>query len=396
MILCCAYITCDTYNYHLLYCLIVLFVFFVFGCQDGAIPQMRAKRMGRLAIYSDDDVIAAGKQLVAAGFDAWRITGTRLRKELGGGTPERLVAAWQSHLRQVAASSIWEDPAIAAVIDGLRSLIGPAKLATMLQQLETTAASVAERAIQAELETARLERREASALLEQMDAQLAEQAQCISSLSRELSEERERLVATHDRLRASHQREVELDSALHEVRAEMTKQLRDASAQRTELLTMLSTISKRAGRHEEALNVACEQMKDGFNLTATAMTAVKSTVTNASATTIQTVEVLNDQIKHQQNQITELADRTHQEISGLAKVLISKGEQGDRLLEQLTSLDGQMAKDRSVRNELMHNVSNTVAQVKILIEEHRASASASALMKASAELTNACHQASRK
>ncbi len=56
--------------------------------------------MGRSAAWSEDEVIEAGKSLVAAGK---RVTGWELRKVLGAGRPDRLEAIWTAFTAQNAA-----------------------------------------------------------------------------------------------------------------------------------------------------------------------------------------------------------------------------------------------------------------------------------------------------
>ena len=54
----------------------------------------------REPIYTDEQIIAAGKQILARGKP---VNGTSLRQELGGGNVKRLRDIWEQHLKSTAS-----------------------------------------------------------------------------------------------------------------------------------------------------------------------------------------------------------------------------------------------------------------------------------------------------
>lgn len=63
--------------------------------------------MGRVAEYSVEQIIGAGKSIEAS---EKRVTPFAIREKLGGGSPERIKEIWEQHLNQIKSESISESP----------------------------------------------------------------------------------------------------------------------------------------------------------------------------------------------------------------------------------------------------------------------------------------------
>lgn len=136
-------------------------------------------RTGRPAEYNDDQVIAAGHKLQEAGR---RVTGYALRREVGGGDPNRHIRTWRAYVQQqevVESEPVQDLPveveeALKEVTTGLSE-----QLNAMTVRLNTMAVQTAERRVSDVMASARETQ-------EQAEAELADAAATVEDLERQL------------------------------------------------------------------------------------------------------------------------------------------------------------------------------------------------------------------
>jgi chromosome segregation ATPase len=136
-------------------------------------------RTGRPTEYEDDQVISAGHKLQEAGR---RVTGYALRREVGGGDPNRHIRTWRSYVQQqevVESEPVQELPVeveelLKEVTTGLASQIN-----AMAVRLNTMAVQTAERRVSDVMASARETQ-------EQAEAELADAAATVEDLEDQL------------------------------------------------------------------------------------------------------------------------------------------------------------------------------------------------------------------
>ncbi|CAB1102273.1 unnamed protein product [Ectocarpus sp. CCAP 1310/34] len=136
-------------------------------------------RTGRPAEYEDDQVISAGHKLQEAGR---RVTGYALRREVGGGDPNRHIRTWRSYVQQqevVESEPVQELPVeveglLKEVTTGLSEQIN-----AMVVRLNTMAVQTAERRVSDVMASARETQ-------EQAEAELADAAATVEDLEEQL------------------------------------------------------------------------------------------------------------------------------------------------------------------------------------------------------------------
>jgi chromosome segregation ATPase len=136
-------------------------------------------RTGRPTEYDDELVVAAGEKLLEAGR---RVTGYALRREVGGGDPNRLSRIWKAHLQQqevIETEPVQELPVeveelLKQVTTGLVE-----QMNAMAVRLNSMAIQTAERRVADVMASARETQ-------EQAEAELADAAATVEDLEKQL------------------------------------------------------------------------------------------------------------------------------------------------------------------------------------------------------------------
>lgn len=149
--------------------------------------------MARPAEYSDQEIIAAGKTLEAAGQ---RVTPFRIRETLGGGNPKRIKTVWQDYvasakkdepLQDVELPAVFAeqvDAAVKATSDDLRMLV--ARLYSEARAQANAEMRDALTGLREEQEQAAAAEQDAIRTVESLDAKLAQRDKVIESLTQSL------------------------------------------------------------------------------------------------------------------------------------------------------------------------------------------------------------------
>lgn len=194
--------------------------------------------------FSDEEVIAAGEALVAAGRN---VTGFALRQKVGGGNPSRLRQVWDEH---VASKSVTEaEPVAELPVEVAEEVAAVSKalterIAALATELNDKAVKAAERRVAEVIRTAGEQR-------EQAQRELADAAQTVEDLEGQLDKSREEIDDLEVRLgnaQASMQEQAVELAQLRERIASMERAATSSSEQHAAEVARLNSAREEAAR----------------------------------------------------------------------------------------------------------------------------------------------------
>lgn len=163
--------------------------------ESGKAEQLNS-RTGRPTEYDDGQVVAAGHKLLEAGR---RVTGYALRREVGGGDPNRLSRIWKTHQQQqevIETEPVQDLPV--EVEDLLRQVTSGVveQMNAMAVRLNTMAVQTAERRVADVMASARETQ-------DQAEAELADAAATVEDLEKQLDTLQDVRTAQDNKLEAA-------------------------------------------------------------------------------------------------------------------------------------------------------------------------------------------------
>lgn len=221
--------------------------------------------------HQEEDIIAAGKELLASGR---RVTGFALRKAIGGGEAKRLADVWKTHLQQQGSAEAQAAPELPVELEeALAAMTGQfvEQLRELVGQLNSRAVKTAERRVaeviasaQAQQQAAEQEVQDATETVDDLEEKLTEHRRVVKAQADKIGELQDEQVKAQKAQAALEQRLAVLEEKLEaerSLRTQLEAQAKELKSENGELAKTLKNTEKEAVQWKAKAEVTVEQFK---------------------------------------------------------------------------------------------------------------------------------------
>ena len=296
--------------------------------------------------FSDEEVIAAGEALVAAGRN---VTGFALRQKVGGGNPSRLRQVWDEH---VASKSVAEaEPVAELPVEVAEEVAAVSKalterIAALASELNDKAVKAAERRVAEVIRTAGEQR-------EQAERELADAAQTVEDLEGQLDKSREEIDDLEVRLGNAQSLAQEHAVELAQLRERLTSMEKAAASAAEQHAAELARLN--AAREEERSRAQREidELQGAMKDVQAEAGGLRQELATVRADAAAAEKVAQAEIVRSASVLDEFRKSSAKEAQRCADKLIAAHAERDEKKEDAARLRGEIDTLRSQNEKLM-------------------------------------------